>query len=669
MPQLRFKTTLSSLLHWAIVPVIATAMTLWPTLSSGLEKLQTDPGDTLLNLYFLEHAYKHFIDFQVLKPAEFWSPDFFWPVQDTLAWSDHLLGPSVIYGAFRSLCDPFQSYVGWIATTLWLNYTSIRVACKRIAPKTNPYWISIASLTTSFSPAIIQQLGHPQLLSFFLIGPILWQCHRLIKEPPINFTISNWLQLGFWLLANGFFNIYIFVYASYGVLFSTFVHFARRAHQGLFKFNIGQRLAPHIALLIACLGLNAIIYFPYLQTLETFGRRDFAEIIQNLPKIGSWFFGNDQWLLPPPLTHANTNGDWVYGAEQELFPGWSLLILLAGALITAIINRNKKQASLNFWLLTLAAMLVTSLSFNDFSLWIIISKILPGSSSLRASSRVAIVIVLYAAPSIALAAKYWQHALSKRCLEFAAPIALIGSFIGIWPKELPSFSLQSWRQENNVITSALRASNCDLFWHEWSDQPPWRAQVMAMHAQLRSGIPTLNGYSGHFPKTDWPFTEPSGIGAYSWVALSKPEQNHRIKLSNRKGNRRCIVNYDSTLQQARIREITDQNGIPSELGASGEPNKILFSSIRVQAGSDNNQRLYIRSKPVDGTWSTWTLLTRDGKPIPADRGDYKITAVTFEGNNILVTDSNFTVGIEYIWSVDAQSGLFKSQIMRTISKE
>ena len=45
--------TAKSLVHWMIVPLIATSMVLWPTYSSGLETLQADPGDTLLNAYFL----------------------------------------------------------------------------------------------------------------------------------------------------------------------------------------------------------------------------------------------------------------------------------------------------------------------------------------------------------------------------------------------------------------------------------------------------------------------------------------------------------------------------------------------------------------------------------------------------------------------------------------
>jgi hypothetical protein len=665
---LRFKSSSCLFFHWLAIPALAIAMTLWPTLSSGLAQFQTDPGDTLLNLYFLEHAYRHFIDFQIFTPAHFWSPDFFWPIQDTLAWSDHLLGPSVIYGSFRSFCDPFQSYVAWIATTLWLNYVAIRHAAKRIAPETQPVWISIAALVTSFSPAITQQLGHPQLLSLYLIGPILWLCHRLIQESPVDFTISDWLLLGSWLLANGFFNIYIFVYACYGVLIASAIHLLKRFRQHGFRLKHGQRLWIHTTVLLACIGINAAIYLPYMQTLKTFGKRDMGEIINNLPKIGSWLFGSDQWLLKPPLTAANTNPDWIYGAEQELFPGWSLLILFAAVLLTAIAQRKSSPTPLRIWLIAIGAMVILSLSFKGFSFWIIISKLLPGASSVRASSRVAMVIVLYAAPAIALAATHWQRSGVQRWEPIAALLALMGSFVGIWPTGQPSFSLKTWRQENNAITAALSTSDCDLFWYEWSDQPPWRAQVMAMHAQRRTGIPTLNGYSGHFPKTDWPYTEPSGIGAYSWLALSKPEQHHRLKPAHGKEQKRCIVSYNASLQEARIRTIKDHQGIPSELGSKSKPEQTIYATTEIEAGKDGNDRLYVRSKSRDGEWSVWTLLIRDGKPIPAERGDYQITHIAKRRNHLEITDSNTSVGMSYIWIVDKKTGVFVSQTPKSIKK-
>src|SRR5215831_18115127 len=60
-----------------------------PTLLSGFARLQTDPGDTLLNAYVLEHSWRW-----LTKPdyvGTYWSPAFFHPQPLTLAYSENLL--------------------------------------------------------------------------------------------------------------------------------------------------------------------------------------------------------------------------------------------------------------------------------------------------------------------------------------------------------------------------------------------------------------------------------------------------------------------------------------------------------------------------------------------------------------------------------------------------
>ena len=66
-----------SLLHWLNVPAIETSLFLWQAHSSDHGILQTNPGDTLLNAYFLEHAFQHFTMYQYIYPSQFWSPSFF----------------------------------------------------------------------------------------------------------------------------------------------------------------------------------------------------------------------------------------------------------------------------------------------------------------------------------------------------------------------------------------------------------------------------------------------------------------------------------------------------------------------------------------------------------------------------------------------------------------
>ena len=227
---------------WIVIPSVAICMTLWPALSTGLERMPVYPGDTLLNVYFLEHAFQHLTEGNLLNPDKFWSPNYFWPIEGVLAWSDHLLGQSILYGLFRPFFDKFESYTVWLGLTLWLNYISIRIAAQKISPQTNKSWLSIAALATTFSPAILQQLSHPQLLSLYFIGPILILNHKLINKEVNHFTLSDWFFLGSCVLANGFFNIYIFVYACYGTLVCAIIHIIKRFFIGENYLKKGEHI-------------------------------------------------------------------------------------------------------------------------------------------------------------------------------------------------------------------------------------------------------------------------------------------------------------------------------------------------------------------------------------------------------------------------------------------
>lgn len=655
--------------HWAFIPLLAIGMTLWPTLSSGMSQLQTDPGDTLLNLYFLEHAYNHFKEGGILHPSDYWSPDFFWPIQDTLAWSDHLLGPSVLYAFFRSFLDQYQSYLAWLSTTLWLNFVSIRIATKRISPETLPIWLSIAALVTTFSPTITQQLNHPQLLSLFLIGPILWLCHRLLYHSPRSFNLSDWIALGTWLLTNGFFNIYIFVYTCYGTLICISIHLIRRTISKQWDLVAGKKLLPKFTLFAACLTLNLTIYIPYLQTLRTFGKRPIGEILSNLPKPESWLYSSNQWLFPGPLNPNTIHPGSITGLEQELFPGWGLCLLLTAAVLTAWTCREKSdQSSLTLWILAVAAMVIGCLSIHNLSLWPLISKFLLGASSLRASSRVGMIIVLFSAPVICIAARNWRLSHPRNWEFIASASALMGAFAGLWAIGQPAFSLKTWKLELRSISEKLNKSNCEVFWYEWSDQEPWRANIIAMFAQQTTRIPTVNGYSGHFPRENWPFSNPLGESAFNWIIKSNPGQYHRLKPSSSR-QRLCITTY-SAGAGSRIRPFDPSGKTNFKAPVIRKPDEIIFSDNNVVIAQKSGF-LYFK-KSGHSTDGEWIMLTRDGNPIPADRGDYGIQkaqeANADDGRVILITDKNNKLGIEYEWTIDYESGRFMGQKMRAFKR-
>ena len=55
----------------------------YPMLLSGMNRTQSDIGDSRLNNYFLEHSYRWIT--QHPQDSNFWSPQFFYPQLNTMA--------------------------------------------------------------------------------------------------------------------------------------------------------------------------------------------------------------------------------------------------------------------------------------------------------------------------------------------------------------------------------------------------------------------------------------------------------------------------------------------------------------------------------------------------------------------------------------------------------
>src|SRR5215217_7979878 len=84
----RTRVAASLTLHSSVVAVGLLSM-FHPTLLSGFAKLQSDPGDTLLNGYVLEHSWRWLTR---ADAGPYWSPAFFHPQPLVLAYSENLLG-------------------------------------------------------------------------------------------------------------------------------------------------------------------------------------------------------------------------------------------------------------------------------------------------------------------------------------------------------------------------------------------------------------------------------------------------------------------------------------------------------------------------------------------------------------------------------------------------
>lgn len=547
-------------IHWLAIPITASLMVMWPTVQSGLERLQPDYGDVLFNLYLFEHVFQHFSSLDILNQPSFWSPDFYWPVANILTWSDHLLGPSAIYSPWRLFFDPFESYLGWIITTLTLNYVSIRWGLKRITKYSNPIFLSAIALAATFNPAVTVQLSHPQMLSLYIFGPLLILWNQSLSMHTERLSVSSIILLLSLTLFNSIFNIYLAVYGAFCTLSVLIVHLTTRISQKNYKLKIGSNLKSSLLFLIATVLSATYIYMPYLKALSTFGERSDEQIIENLPKAASWFHSTTDLLLNAPygLDFLKLNPEAIYGQEQSLFPGWFFLIAFTYSTILLLIKKTKSNDDISSviklrWLFVSLFLVIATINFYGFSLWLLIMKTIPGASALRASSRVTMIIIIFSSGFLALSSEEWNLRLNlkAKAQEIFSLLVFLLSFCSIWIISSPSFALKTWRLQSEQLADKLNVPYCNVFWLSKSLKEPWARHIQAMHISLMTGIPTVNGVSGHSPKGGWPSEDPSMEQANAWIKKVMQSAIHEVKNNENDKYTLCEIN-DKEKQATRV---------------------------------------------------------------------------------------------------------------------
>src|SRR4051794_33065863 len=122
------RRTAAGVFH-ALVLAAGLATAFHPMIRSGFTLLQTDPGDTLLNHYILEHTWR----WAGGHPGSesLWSPPCFFPAGGTLAYSENLLGTAPAYWLFRLGLDELPAYQAWMLAVAGLTYAAMAWTLRR----------------------------------------------------------------------------------------------------------------------------------------------------------------------------------------------------------------------------------------------------------------------------------------------------------------------------------------------------------------------------------------------------------------------------------------------------------------------------------------------------------------------------------------------------------
>ncbi len=455
--------------------------------------MQTDLGDTRFNNYVLEHGYRWLLGDELHK--SFWDPPFFWPERNVAAYSDILLGVAPIYWAFRLIgIMPDTSFQLWMILIAALNYIAM-FALLRWGVKVSILAACGGAYLFAFSASRAGQLGHQALLPhFFTVLALL--CLFKFFEFLSGRKPGSKIAMGlFW--TSIVLQFYVGFYLAWFLVFGLSAFFAfsmtfeetRREVLKVFSTYGWWILSGSVCSLLAMSWMG---YHYYLASLEL-GGRPWAEVSSMVPRITSWLYMGSGHLLYGWLCKY-TNIQSLPAAHEHAI---GIGLITPAACCYGLWAKWRIQWVRILAYSTLCIVLLAMTYPFDFYPWKIVWKYFPGASAIRAVTRIGLLLLIPFGIAVGLALnsiRRWPVAfvlLALICAEQA--------YTGPYYNKLES------RKQIREIASQIR-DDCSAFYYikevsyRQGQEPVWKYQIDAMWVQMEVSKPTLNGYSGNFPR-------------------------------------------------------------------------------------------------------------------------------------------------------------------------
>lgn len=451
---------------------------------SGFKNIQTDPGDTRFNNYILEHLY------QSIKKGfeDFFSPNFFYPHKNNLFFSDPQIFYLPFYGIFRFLGFEYDtSFQLFMIFSTILNFTLCFYLFQKIDEKRN-FFNGFGAFFFSSSNIRASQLGHQQLLPniyILLCFIFIFLIYKNFKENnkktgfyiflfSISFVFQAW---------SGFYNFYmLFLYILF-LFILILIYKTREFLLFLKKYSI---------FLIFSLTFFIICLFPYIKIsnnlMKEISKRPLEEVYTMLPQWKSYLYMGEENLIYGKLGIEKIFKPERAAHEHRLGLGF---ITLGTFLISIFFLKGNPLIKINLFVI-LIFFLLTFYIPPDITLWKIIYHNLFGASALRSITRLFLILLL---PISFILLNFLKKINPK--------ISLILCFLITTEQinKIPSYDKFEIRKEVEALKNLVLEKKLPFFYSPlFGENYLWKYQLDAQWAALLSGFPTLNGYSGNYPK-------------------------------------------------------------------------------------------------------------------------------------------------------------------------
>ncbi|NMF62358.1 hypothetical protein DP115_05960 [Brasilonema octagenarum UFV-OR1] len=467
-----------------------------PTILSSFAYMQTDPGDTRLNHYFLEHSYQYLFNRSYV--GELFSPAFFYPFKNILTFSDNLFGSAPIYFILRAFFSAELSYQLWMIVVCILCFFSFALLMRHY--KVSHVLTVIGAFLFAFGMPRIAQITHQQLLPQFFTPLAFLFTWNFIKRPR-NKPLA-------WALLFVYLQVLAGIYLGWFLIF-TLIIFTSIVY--LLDFDIRQRLIIYIkhnykaTILIAATWLLFMIalLITYIKVKETLGDRAYAEAENMLPRLASWFLPvpNSLWW---PVFSGNFK-ELPVAYEHHMFLGFLVILLTALSVYSLLYRKNlfnhENTLLIKACLLVALTIFIITLRLpNGWSIWRIVYGVVPGASVIRGVTRIWTMFYFYILVAVTLCLNSLLHTIaSKRLRMIVLSLLCIGCVLEQIVLTSPSFEKTKYIKEVTQIQT-LMEKNCDIAYVTLkAEEPAWASQLSAMWAGIKANVPVVNGYSGNVP--------------------------------------------------------------------------------------------------------------------------------------------------------------------------
>lgn len=488
-------------------------------------------GDPRLAVYLEEQW------FLVLHGTQPWrNPPFFFPTKGVLGYTDTEFLWQVVFAPLRAVgADPFLAYQLGIVI-LSLTAFGCLVAFTRIVFRSSMLVSSLAAFACVFANNLSAHTGSPQMFAVYFVPPILLAAlftWRWRSTRPLAAAILG--ELAAFALALVLFSDY---YVGWFTLFTAVVVLvlalavAPRRGWRVIRETVTMRWK---ALCGACLafGIGLVPFLvTYLPVAKIVGARTYSDALSYAPRWNDLVNVTTGNLLWGHLFHLwNGPPSTSYEESYALTPVLMVSVVVGGAVLVAQVLRRRRtlNGATRFTLalcLTSIVLLILPVDTRSGSLWLLVWH-LPGADAIRAVDRLQALNDLVASLALVGLATQLQRRLpisSNSRVGRGLRAAGLGLLLVIAAEQIHDTSGNQLRRsaELAALSHIPKPPNrCVSFYVSDSvpnTVPYYAFQTEAMLISQRTGLPTLNGWSGNNPP-GWEFEDPNSASYLAAVQV------------------------------------------------------------------------------------------------------------------------------------------------------